>query len=465
VLKRRSVWPRVLVVRPDLPEGQDNRAWNECHTLVAAGYEVAVVGPPAQVLLHGLRYYPRRHRSGPLAATRTCAVSWLLCLRVLLEHGFSVLQWSGPPHGLWALAAPYRLLGKKLVYDQRDAGADSGDVRSWRRAMERAGVRVAHRVIVSTPAPPARTRRLRAVQPVPTGPRPLLVPLEPEPALRHDRPHLCCCIDPVEGRRGADVLLHAWAVLVHTLGRKDVRLAVLTSPATVRRLQPLMDQLDLQPHVDLVPRTDLLTVSRYLATAQLAVCADVYGPLPDAVLSGAVESAMAARLPHAAFDLPELRNITQTTALYARPGDVVALARCVLDLVDDRALREAMGEEAELRVRTLLQWRVGAPDYIRTFDELLGIPEYGPVVVLPRPGAVGGAPRYVVRPDPRRAPRRQAQRRQRTGQPPLPERRDAPTRRRADRRAYAVATAGSSLPGPRRSFDSHVDPAQDEGHG
>lgn len=440
-MKRRSAWPRVLIVRPDLPEGQDTRGWNECHTLLAAGYEVAVIGPPTQVVLKGLRYYPRRLRQGLLAGPRTCAVTWGLCLRALMEHGFQVLQWSGPPAGLWAVAAPFRLLGKRLVYDQRDAAATRrGPL--WLQGMERLSRQVAHRVVVGAPDDADGPGRPSPVVPVPSGPRPLVLRRTPEPALRRGMPYLCCGIVPVEGRRGGEMLVRTWAELVHTLGRQEIGLAVLTSPATTRRLQPLVERLRLRGHVALVPHTDLLCLSRYLSTAQVAVCADDDGPLPDAVLCGGVETAMSARLPHAVFDVAGLLTVTQGSALYAPSGDVLALARCVGALVDDAALRVRMGREAELRVRALLQWRLGAPGYIRVFDDLLGIPPYDPVVVLARAGASGSEPRYVVRPDSRHGQRRQEQRRRQPGPVPPTDRRQGTNRRKHERRVQVPGATG-----------------------
>jgi glycosyltransferase involved in cell wall biosynthesis len=442
--RRRSGWPRVLILRSDASAGADARTWEECHTLLAAGYEVLVIGPPTAACPPGVQHYVRARRSGLLADTRSCLGTALLCVKVLYQRGFDFVQWNNPPDLLWAVAAPYRLLGKKLVHDHRDAWPEQarGRVRRlWRQVMQQASFRVAHRVVVATlddDLPASRAQRVAV--PVATGATPL-VEMGADDALLRGHAVLCCCVDAVPGRQGPDLLLHAWDVLVHTMMRTDVRLAVLTDPPNAQRLANLVTQLRLEQHVELVPSVDVLTRSRYLASAHLAACADTERHLPDALLSNAVESAMLAGLPHVAVDRPELRNVLQSSGLYARPGDVVALARGVLTLADKAHQRRLMGAEARQRARTLLQWRVGAPGYVRCFDDLLGL-RTGPVVVLVRPVDWPAGPRYVVQLDARTEQRRHSDRRRGGLDAVSYDRRADGERRGGDRRA--LATSGAS---------------------
>ena len=48
----------------------------------------------------------------------------VLLLRIALTRGFDVIQACNPPDLIFLVAAPYKLLGKKFVFDQHDAGPE-----------------------------------------------------------------------------------------------------------------------------------------------------------------------------------------------------------------------------------------------------------------------------------------------------------------------------------------------------
>lgn len=429
---RPRVWPRVLVLLSQHESDLDVRTSNQCRTLLAAGYDVSVIGPPPGERIERVHYYERRCPPGPVRALRSWWATSVLCAQVLRQTGFDVVQWSDPPGAGWMAAAPYRPLGKRLVYDRRDPWPGMSGHRHrqlWRSLMDRASSCVAHSVVTARPRELQPALRGTATW-VPTGPR----PLPPASAAgRGSRASvLCCCLEPLPGRSSARRVLEVWSELVHVSGRRDVRLVVLAHPADAERLTGLLRRLALTASVEVWPGDDATTVSRVLASADLAVSGEVGGALPDAVLDGAVVTALAAGLPHAVFDGPDLRRVLHTAGVYATAGDVGALAACVRRLADDRGLRRALGRQA-LRRADSLQWRLRAPDYVHVFDALLGL-HLEPLVVLVDPASPPLAPRYVVRVDARAGERRQGPRRWRGTSLPDWDLRVCPSRRLRDRR-------------------------------
>ena len=65
---------------------------------------------------------------------------------------------------------------------------------------------------------------------------------------------------------------------------------------------------------------------------------------------------MAFGLPFAAFDLPETRRLAGGAAVLAEPGDVEALSRSLVDLIDHEQTRQALGRAGRRRVAESLSW-------------------------------------------------------------------------------------------------------------
>src|ERR1700752_5118959 len=129
---------------------QDTRVKNEADALTAAGYSVTVValrkrGQPRSEVVASVQVYriPRLElfrktpgaNPGRLQKLWTRAKSLLgyvseyvyftaacfaMSLYVALKHGFDVVHPHNPPDMLFLVALPYRLIGKKYVFDHHD---------------------------------------------------------------------------------------------------------------------------------------------------------------------------------------------------------------------------------------------------------------------------------------------------------------------------------------------------------
>ena len=110
----------------------DRRVWLEACSLRDAGFQVSVVCPmgandSAHELLDGIlirRYPPPPDARGIATYLYEFAYCWLRTARLVLRahraEGFDVIQACNPPDTFWALALPFKLVGKKFVFDQHD---------------------------------------------------------------------------------------------------------------------------------------------------------------------------------------------------------------------------------------------------------------------------------------------------------------------------------------------------------
>ena len=401
---RGNARPRVLIIVQNLPVPLDRRVWLECQALRDAGYGVSVICPkgpddPSYHEIGGVhlyKYHPPPEARGPLGFAVEfgyCLLRVLLIsLRVRRRHGFDVIQACNPPDTYWALAALYRPFGVRFVYDQHDLnpevfmsrfGDPTGGVQKlqfrtllW---LERMTYRLAHRVISTNESyrQVALTRGAKAsddVTVVRSGPdtsrmRPLVL----LPALRRGKEHLICYLGIMGPQDGVDVALRALAVLVHDMGRRDIRLALLGFGDCFEELRQLAHELALHEYVTFTGRADARMISEYLSSSDIGVSPDPLNPLNDVSTMNKTMEYMAYALPVVAFDLKETRVSAESAAVYVEPGDIEGFAKAIAELLDDPERRAAMAAAVRARAAAVLDWEPQKRAYVSVYDKLFGI--------------------------------------------------------------------------------------------
>jgi glycosyltransferase involved in cell wall biosynthesis len=421
---------RALIIVQNLSVPFDRRVWLECQTLVAAGYGVSVIcpkgpGDPSYQLLEGVHLH--KYRPAPVArGAFGYALEFLWCwvltarlsLKVLARHGFDVIQTCNPPDTYWALAIPYKLLGKRFVYDQHDlcpevyASRFGGDASSLLlgglRLLEKATYRTADHVISTNSSyrKMAMTRGRKAPEAVTivrSGPdTSRMKPAKKEPELANGRRYLACYLGVMGPQDGVELLLRAWSILVHDLGRDDCHLALLGFGDCYEDLVRQSVDLGLSDFVTFTGRADGELISRYLSSADIGVCPDPHSPLNDVSTMNKTMEYMAFGLPLVSFDLAESVVSGGDAAVFVAGDDVEAFAAAVVDLLDDPEQRWDLGVRARRRAVGVLDWRMQAAEYVGVYDRLLGLPDRH-IIVLPDSESAG---RFVALADRRQQDRR-----------------------------------------------------------
>jgi glycosyltransferase involved in cell wall biosynthesis len=395
--RRRARRDGVLILVMNLSVPLDRRVWLEAQALVGEGRPVSVICPRgetdrAREELSGVRIYrfrPPPPALGVLGYVREFLVSWLrafaLALVVFVRDGFAAIQACNPPDTLFAIAAPYKLLGIHFVFDQHDLCPEIFDARfgparqTLRRlllALERATYVTADRVISTNNsyrsiALDRGGRTPDDVVVVRSGPPSRFRRQAPRPELREGKRHLCCYLGVMGPQDGVDLLIRAVDVIVHQLGRDDCQFAVLGFGDCESELRQLSSDLGLDEWVSFTGRADERMISEYLSTADLGISPDPRNDFNNRSTMNKVLEYMAMGLPVVAFDLDETRVSAADAGEYARSNDVQALARSIVGLLDDSTRREAMGRRALERIEHELGWEHQAPRYTSVYDELL----------------------------------------------------------------------------------------------
>lgn len=401
-MRHRTSRPHVLIIVQNLPVPLDRRVWLECQALVAEGYRVSVIcprgpGDPARQHLEGVdiyKYAPPPAAKGLVGFAWEFAYCWIrtavLTLKVRRRGRFDIMQACNPPDTYWLLALLWRPFGVRFVFDHHDLnpelflsrfGKPRGAVgrieyavlrwlerrtfhtaqrvisvnESYRRvALDRGGLRPEHVTVVRSGPDTSQMRPI--------------YPGDPRPADGIELVYLGI-MGPQDG---VDQALLVIDELVHRRGRGEVTATLLGFGDCLDELRAQCTELGLDDSVRFTGRVDRVQIAEYLSRADIGLCPDLKTPLNDLSTMNKTMEYMAYGLPSVSFDLAETRVSGGDTVLYVPSGDIGAFADAVERLIDDPALRAALGRRARRRVAGELDWAPQSEAYVGVYDELTG---------------------------------------------------------------------------------------------
>jgi glycosyltransferase involved in cell wall biosynthesis len=393
----------VLIVVENLSVPFDRRVWKECQALRAAGYRVATISPMGvgvdtawhevidDVSVYRYRAY---QASGSFASYLTefsvaLVMTFLLMWVVLVRNGFKVIQICNPPDLLILPTLPFKLLGKKVIFDQHDLCPEiyetqrglTGEPNRVVRALlwfERLTYACSDVVLVVNEScrrvALRRGRRREAdVFVVRNGPSAKsIAAATPNVALKRGRRHLLGYVGMMGPQDGIDVLLRAVRALAVVHRRTDFCVLIMGSGTVLERMKEYASELDVADFVTFTGTIAHAAVLEGIASTDLCLCPDPKTPLSDKCsLVKAIEYMSLGR-PFVAFDLEEVRLSAGDAAVYAKPRDEADFAAQIDSLLDDATRRETMGKIGRDRVLQSLTWEHSTTALYAAYDAALG---------------------------------------------------------------------------------------------
>src|SRR6266568_1068645 len=381
----------VLLVVENVALARDHRLQKQAASLHAHGYRVTVIcrSDPGNGRFPGIglrTYRAPADGTTKLGFIREYGYSFALAgwqaVRVFLTDRFDAIQVSGTPDIYFALAAPFRLLGRPFVLDQRDLSPELYELRYGHRDtavyralcwLERRSYRAAYHVITVNSAlrQVAHTRGGLAsedVTVVGNGPR-----LErayrwaSRPELKHGKAFLCCWLGLMGPQDRLDVALRAVAHLIHVIGRTDCHFAFVGDGESRAPSRRLAAELKISDWVSFPGWADQEEAFTYLSTADVGLEPN----LEEIVSPVKGMEYMAFGLPFVAFDLKETRALAGEAAVYATPGDVTGFAELINKLLDDPDRRVEMGRIGRHQFEDRLAWDRQKLAYLAVYRRLL----------------------------------------------------------------------------------------------
>jgi len=395
---------------------QDTRVKNEADLLTNAGYQVSVIalrekGQPRRETVNGIEVYRVPHlelfkKTAPADHSR--AALFLLKLRaslgylmeycyftvacllvasyVFVRRGFDVIHAHNPPDTLFVVAIPFKLLGKKFVFDHHDLCPElyrsryktqEGFHTGLLRLFEWCSLKLADIAIATNESyKKVQTERAhknpRDIFVVRNGPNQMrMTPVAPNVRLRGMNKCILCYVGSLNPQDGVDYLLRSLRYLLSDLKRSDFHCVIMGTGDSLEDLRDLAENLQLNGFVELtgfIPDEDL---QANLAAADICVDPDPSSPLNDVSTWIKVMEYMAYAKPIVAFDLKETRFSAGDAAVYVRPNKEAEFAEAIAQLMAQPELRKEMGTFGRRRVEHELQWNTVGKNLLAAYETLL----------------------------------------------------------------------------------------------
>lgn len=390
---------RILMIVENCPYLRDPRVQREARTLAATGYKVTVVAPKGdksvrdREIVDGVSVY----RFAKMKSSSTVIGHLLeyffamltmamMSAYIFVREGFDIIHVANPPDGLIFIAAAYKLLGKSVIYDQHDLcpelyavkfGDSSGLIAKILRSLERFSYTLADCVIVTNES----YKRLAMARGGLPESRITIVRNGPDlesarngeidPRVRGKAPNILAFGGMIEVQDGVEELIRALHALRYKLGRSEFVCIVMGSGHALAGAKGLARSLVLEDNVWFTGWiSDRKLYRRYLATSDICVSPEPSNAYNDQSTFVKIMEYMAAGKPIVAFDLCETRISAQQSALYAKCNDEQEFALAIARLMDDPALRRAMGQTGQRRIREELAWQYSAPSLLKVYERL-----------------------------------------------------------------------------------------------
>src|SRR5438128_188474 len=395
---------------------QDTRVKNEADLLTDGGYDVSVIAlrrkgqiaselvnrvqvnrvphlklfkktSPANLSRAGLLFLKLRSSFGYLVEycyfTAACLV---VSIYVFARRGFDVIHTHNPPDTLFVVAAPFKLLGKKFVFDHHDLCPElyrsryrtgEGFFTRLLRVFEWCSLKLADITIATNESykqvQMERAKRdPRTIFIVRNGPDKLrMSPVQPSPRLKAMNKCILCYVGSLNPQDGVDYLLRSLRYLLHDLKRSDFHCVIMGSGDSLQDLRDLAGTLQLNGCVELtgfIPDEDL---QANLAAADICVDPDPSSPLNDVSTWIKVMEYMAYAKPIIAFDLKETRFSAGEAAIYVQPNKEAEFAQAIVELMEQPELRKKMGAHGRRRIEQELQWNKVGRNLLAAYETLL----------------------------------------------------------------------------------------------
>ncbi len=392
---------RILILIENEPYPFDQRVLKQATALKEAGYKVTVICP------RGSAYDTKRHEviddvsvyryrdlkagSGilPYALEFLYAIFMMTFLSIvaLFREGFDVIQLCNPPDLLFVVALPYKVIGKKIIFDHHDLspelylakenGKPGGIVHKTLLLLEKISLKTAD-VVISTNESYKTTAVSRGgvdadrVFVVRNGPDLNRIrKVTPNPDLKKGKQHLIFYVGVIGQQDGVDYLLRSISNLLHARKRRDFQVVIMGRGTELDKLKAYARELEIDGAVTFTGRVPDSELAEALSTADVCVCPDPKTDMNNLSTMVKTMEYMALGKPIVAFDLKETKVSAGDSALYAVANDEEDFAEKIARLLDSPELRQKMGRIGKERIDNALSWEYSKKHLYAAYETAL----------------------------------------------------------------------------------------------
>lgn len=391
---------KVLIIVENLPSPFDRRVWQEATALRDQGAIVSIICPVGKgyekrfECIDEIAIY--RHRlpkeaDGTLGYVREYSIAlfmeFVLAVKCLFQRGFHVIQACNPPDLIFLVALPFKLLGKKFIFDHHDLDPELYFAKFGKKGLffrmmlvfERLTFATASRTIatnrsyydIAVTRGKKKPERVTIVRSGPSLERMKILP--PVEKYRNGRQYAVGYLGVIGKQEGLNYLIDAASHMVHHANRKDVQFVCVGGGTELANMIRYAEEQSVSEYFTFTGRVPDQEMLEALNTVDVCVNPDEYNEMNNKSTMNKIMEYMALAKPIVQFDLLEGRHSAQEASLYANRNDSVDMAEKIMHLLDHPELRSQMGAFGRHRVVHELEWNYEKEKYLNVYRECFGL--------------------------------------------------------------------------------------------
>ena len=386
----------VLVVE-NLPLPFDRRVWQEANALKESGWQVAVICPKNDkypedyVCINDIHIY--RH---PLPLEASGKIGFIieylaalfhelrLLIKIYRKHGFTVIQACNPPDLIFLVALPFKLMGKKFLFDHHDICPELFAVKFGRKGLlyktmllfEKLTYMTADMVVTAND-----TFRQLCMERTGKDPQKIVsvysVPdsknmhrTAPRTDLKQGKRILVGYIGIIGNQDGVDHLVRAMAHLKYQMGIDDVRAVIIGDGPDLAAIKALAVDLKVAGDIEFAGYLSGETLMATLSAVDIGVIPDPYNEYNDKISMNKVFEYSKLGIPIVCYPLAETMRLLGDAAEVAPTREADGLAAGIAKLLDD-TYRADMAKRALDRAAGSFSWDTEKQKYVAVYERLL----------------------------------------------------------------------------------------------
>jgi len=391
---------KVLIIVENLPSPFDRRVWQEATALRDNGAVVSIICPTGKgyekrfEILDDIAIYRHplpKEADGAMGylLEYTAALFWefVLAVKCLFTRGFDSIHACNPPDLIFLVALPFKLLGKKFLFDHHDINPELYEAKFGRRdflykvmlflerrTFKSAKISIATNESYKKIAITRGGKKPEDVFVVRSGPsleRLKLIP--PVMELKKGRKYMVGYVGVIGKQEGLNYLVEAAAYIVGVKNRTDVHFICVGGGTELEKIKALTKEKGVEDYFTFTGRVTDQELLEALNTADVCVNPDEYNEMNNKSTMNKIMEYMALAKPIVQFDMDEGKFSAQDASLYARPNDSIDMAEKILELLDAPERRRAMGEYGYNRVKNQLEWKYEKENLYKAYKKLFSI--------------------------------------------------------------------------------------------
>jgi glycosyltransferase involved in cell wall biosynthesis len=395
--------PSCVIIVENLPVPFDRRVWQEAIALRHAGWDVSVICPASAqyserfeildeiaIYRHPLPLEARGKLGFLLEYASALFHEGRLLLKIARSRGFDVIQVCNPPDLLFLNALPYKLLGKRLVFDHHDLCPELFEAKFSRKGLfhsllllaEKFSIRCADLVISSNDTyrdiairrDGKAPEKVVTVYSVPTHEG--MHRVAPNEALRKGARIVLGYVGIIGDQDGLDHLIWMQHHLSKKFGRSDVHTVVVGDGPALNAARLLSQNLGVANAITFTGYLRGEELLSALSTFDIGIIPDPINEYNDKISMNKVFEYSALGLPSVAYNLSETRRLLGAAGRFSDDATPLGLARTCLTLIDDEKARAECGRAAEALAIERFDWGREAAKYVAAYERLIDIRQH-----------------------------------------------------------------------------------------